>query len=321
MWDRRRISKYLRTVMKMCVSFIFIWYLIYKTELDLIWDNVSNYPFLLLFSAFLLMMVNSAVGAVSLHALYHKESLARIFAVNLESCFYALVLPGQLLGESAKILLLSSEKGSLARRMSAVFIDKVLNMIVLLWLGTLGIYMSADFHNRGWQMFLTAASGCVSVLFSAGMSKPVCGYFMTAIKKIKIRKVRSALDKYFKIWTEYAGDKKAVLVSAISGVFYHLLQNSTYYILAAGLSIGISFWDFCWISAVLTFILLLPVSVGGLGVRETSIVGLMGLFGVNKDVALSFSLLLLFLQILRAFVGGILILAGKEHRYETNSDH
>lgn len=321
MWDWGRISRYLKAIMKICVSFFFIWYLIYKTDLALVWNNVKNYPFILLFSAFILMMVNSAVGAVSLHALYHKERLSRILTVTLESCFYALVLPGQLLGESTKILLLSSEKGSLVQRTSAVFIDKVLNMIVLLWLGTLGIHMSANFYNRKLQVLLTAASICVSVLFAAGISKAFCAYVRKAINKIQISKVRGALNRYLGIWMEYAGDKKALLVSAISGIFYHLLINSIYYILASGLSIGISFFDFCWMNTVLTFILLFPLSVGGLGVRETSIVGMMGLFGVNKDVAFSFSLLLFFQQILRAFVGGILILAGKEHRYETDSDH
>lgn len=304
-------NKYIKPSIKICVSVLLTGYLILKTDLKLIWENIRDYPMILLLAALILMLGNSAVGAMSLHALYKKESASRIFVITLESCFYSLVLPGQLLGESTKILLLSPDKGKLSQRVLAVFIDKVLNCIVLLWLGTLGLFCSAGLYGRKMRMLFLIVSLGVTVIFMAGMSNCFCLTFKKIIEKIRIEKIQMVVDKYFFMWTEYSKDKKALFCSAAFGIVYHLIINLIYCVLAAGLSIKLSFWNFCWVNALLTFILLLPVSIGGLGMREASMVGLLGMFGVADDVAFSFSILIFCVQMIRAIIGGMLIMTGK----------
>lgn len=313
-WNKIYKNRHLKTALKLCVSVLFIWYLLHRTDPGLVWENVRHYPPVPLLGAFVLMMADCWIAAVSLHALYGQESTAGIFIVTLKSCFYSLMLPGQLLGESAKILLLPAESGSISQRASAVLIDKALNVAALFWLGALGIFISDDYPDSGLRIFFGTMAAGVTAFLMFSMSSAFCACAGRLIKKIKKGRIRDAADKYWGIWAGYAENKKGVLVSASCGAIYHLLINFMYCILASGFSMHISPWDFCWVNALLTLILLLPVSVGGLGIRETSLAGLLGLLGVNADAAFSFSILILLLQVMRASVGGLLVLSGRTGR-------
>ncbi len=307
------VRKFGKPALKICVSVLLAAYLLYRTDLELIWENIRAYPPGLLAAAFLLMLANSAVGAASLQALYKEETVCRIFLVTLKSCFYSMVLPGQLLGESTKVLLLSRRPGNLARRVSAVIVDKVLNSIVLLWLGTFGLLHTPVFDGSFVKGLSLAVSAGVTVFLFAGMNVHFCLWLGRVLDTMRAGRVQGILKRYLDIWTGYAKDRRAVICSGVFGLVYHLLINLVYCVLARGLSMQVSFLDFCWVNAMLTFILLLPVSVGGLGVREVSLAGMLGILGVSRGAAVSLSILLLFLQVLRALIGGGLLLAGKGH--------
>ncbi len=305
-------NKNLRFLVKLFISCFLVWMLLDNIDLHLIWKTIRNYPMRLFFAAFALMMINSIVGALSLYVLYRRENISRIWLVTIKSCFYSLILPGQLLGESTKVLMLSPKKEDLTKRVSAVLLDKVLNIIALSWLGVIGIFRSSGYYSKGMRMIFAVAASGVSVLLVAGMSRFICSVAGRAVQMMREGRLKSTAEKCCEIWSVYVRDKSAVLISTGFGLIYHLIIDFMYCILAYGLSIPLSFWDFCWINALLTLILLMPVSVGGLGVREASMVGLLGLFGVRQDVAFSLSALMMLLQLLRAGIGGIFVLCQKE---------
>lgn len=67
-----------------------------------------------------------------------------------------------------------------------------------------------------------------------------------------------------------------------------------------GLSLGLplSFADYLVFIPVVTVVTLVPVSVGGWGVREAAFVALLGLVGVPSHMALAFSVMFGFVGIL-----------------------
>jgi hypothetical protein len=62
---------------------------------------------------------------------------------------------------------------------------------------------------------------------------------------------------------------------------------------------------FAFISLV-DLVRLMPISVGGLGVREWAVIGLFGSIGIAREQALTFSILAFAPIYLNAIVGGIL---------------
>jgi hypothetical protein len=58
----------------------------------------------------------------------------------------------------------------------------------------------------------------------------------------------------------------------------------------------------------MSLVLLLPISIGGIGLRDVTLVGMLGGFGIATDQALALSLALLGLQLAMVVVGAILML-------------
>jgi uncharacterized membrane protein YbhN (UPF0104 family) len=75
-------------------------------------------------------------------------------------------------------------------------------------------------------------------------------------------------------------------------------------ILAKAIGINISYYDWCWVFGVISIVVLLPVTIGGVGLREGGFVLLLGYFGVQNDKALALSLSIFGLQITGALIGG-----------------
>jgi uncharacterized membrane protein YbhN (UPF0104 family) len=64
----------------------------------------------------------------------------------------------------------------------------------------------------------------------------------------------------------------------------------------------------------LTLALFLPLTVGGLGVREGTLIGLLGMFGCSSEIAIALSLTAFSFYVMLAVVGGVLSFAIKAPR-------
>jgi hypothetical protein len=67
----------------------------------------------------------------------------------------------------------------------------------------------------------------------------------------------------------------------------------------------VGFVDWCWIFGVLSVALFLPFSIAGVGVRDLTLVGLLGLMSVPPDKAMALSFYLLAVNIFIAGIGGV----------------
>lgn len=74
----------------------------------------------------------------------------------------------------------------------------------------------------------------------------------------------------------------------------------------------ISFWIVFFVTPILFFIFILPVSFGSLGVREASYIMVYHLFGVPIEIALIVSFLGLFSILINIAIGGIVMLINKK---------
>jgi hypothetical protein len=74
---------------------------------------------------------------------------------------------------------------------------------------------------------------------------------------------------------------------------------------ARALLIGVPAMDLGWVRSALDLVLILPISIAGLGLRDASLVTMLNHLGVPAAVALAFSFVLLGRTILVALLGGL----------------
>ena len=78
------------------------------------------------------------------------------------------------------------------------------------------------------------------------------------------------------------------------------------YLVARAIGVTISVWYFVLFVPIVSVVLMLPVSMSGLGVREGAYVYLFGQAGVSTAQALTMSLLIYALRVVAGLVGGLL---------------
>lgn len=82
------------------------------------------------------------------------------------------------------------------------------------------------------------------------------------------------------------------------------------FFLAKSLAVNVDFLYLLVVVPVALFVQMLPVSIYGIGVRESAMVALLAVVGVSTETAISLSILMLAIQIAGSFPGGILFALG-----------
>lgn len=315
-------NKKVKVFVKISITVSLVFIIVYKIDICTIIQNFKGYSVGYFVTAFVVSLIVNLIGSFSLHAVYPKEKVLDIFKVTLKSNFYAMALPGQLLGETTKIFLLSKEQSSLSERVSAVVIDKFLNAIAMIIVGGIGLFLSPNMQEVILQRCLFAGFAIMVLGLLALKNEKLLHLLEKNIDRvIKNEKWLRKSEECLNTWSNYSNKNRELIISGILGIVYQLVIAVTYYVIGLGLGIEVSFWDYCWINAMLTLILFLPVSIGGLGVREATLIGFLGELNINAEKAVTLSVLMLGIQLLRAAIGGLLLLCEqRDSSYERKAN-
>jgi len=313
----RAISKQ-KPLLKAVFSITVVVLLVVKYDWKLLWETFSTASSTWLLAAFLQAAVVHVVGVIRWKLLCRGVSLFALLRLTYIARFYSTVLPGQLFGEAAKVAYLGSslkddEKTGMAMEevAASVVVDKIVGLIGLLMVGLFGGATRLDMLGHS---FIWVLCACCFLLIAI-IFLPASGVVETILSKTEARwprlqKLCARLSYFLRSWKLYLKTPWRLVASLLLGVIFQLVNTLVFCWFGAAVSIDIPYADWCWINAVLSVALLLPISYAGLGVREVTMVGFLAMLGVSEPAALSCSLLFLCLQIFDAVVGGLFLLAG-----------
>lgn len=94
--------------------------------------------------------------------------------------------------------------------------------------------------------------------------------------------------------------------AAIPAAVQVILASAAVQLLARSVGIDLPLLTSIWVTAAVYAVVLLPISVAGVGVREVTLTGALGLLGINASLAVALSILLLADPIINAFIGGFM---------------
>jgi hypothetical protein len=268
------------------------------------------------------------ISALKWKVLYPNATLGRIFETILVGHFFSMLLPGQLFGEASKIAYLAGDakkndvNSGVARLSASVIVDKITGLIGLLILGTFGTFFSSE-PEKVRYIAAPFAAAIIGILFILVCLRFQWCYlaikgFCDLLKKVpQIKMMAYTLLSIAETWRFYLYSPLKLLSSISWGIIYHCLIVCVHLTLCYYLKIHVSFWDLSWVCALLSIILLLPFSIGGVGLRESGYVGALSILSVMPDSALALSLSIFSLHVIGNFVGGLLVLKSIAFRPHT----
>jgi hypothetical protein len=300
----------LKTLLRISVSALLIFLLLRKTDFSAILNTMHNFSLTNLLAAFLLFSFTFVILAYKWKILLPEQSLFILIKTILIGHFYSTILPGQIAGEAAKAYTLGRGKKNAEVIAASVLIDKITGLLGLLIVGISGLFFSRTVVPPTLTISLIIATFLVVLSLVLIQVKLI----FTSILKIfnylksvfpKAGKVFSQIELLIHAWRMYSQKSKILFYSILFGIAYQVVSIFTSMLLAGDLHISVSFFDWSWIAAFLSFALLIPLSIGGIGIREGTLVGVLAIVGVIPANALALSFSLFAFTLIYAIVGGI----------------
>lgn len=94
--------------------------------------------------------------------------------------------------------------------------------------------------------------------------------------------------------------------SLLLGVVVQLAAVWINYRIGLELGVRVTISDWCWVFGIVSIASALPFSIGGIGIREGSLVGSLALLGVAAEKAMAVSIIVFSLLLAAAAIGGLL---------------
>lgn len=309
---KKDMSKYVKFV----ISLILIFILISKIDIDDFCQIISGVSIGIVVGSCFIYNASVFLNGVKWHFFLSESSIFKLIIICFKSQFYSTVLPGQLFGEASKIVDWKATGEKIEKVASSVVFDKISSLIGTMLVGVLGLIFSkiqVPIILRCAFLVLTIIMllAIIVVRFSV-VNELILQCFNKIWKLVKYKKLLRKTYFFYKAWYSFAGKGNFIIKSIIVAMGNQFLGSFQVWMIAKGMGINISIWEFFWIVPAVAVVLLLPISFAGLGIREVSFVGLLSLYGVKSEQAVSVSVMMLISQISAAMIGAFMILFARK---------
>lgn len=271
----------------------------------------------LLIPAFILFIAVRFIWAylrsLCLRPLHLNFTVLQLFKIILIATFYSVILPGGIVtGSAAAWYKLSKPEHKNVEAGALLVFIRLIEMLTLLAIGLIGVWFDPHLNSLYFRAVVGVMFLGVVVLILPFVSPKASQAFERRFAPVfhrlpASRRVREKSRRGWRTLTAFqALGKGTIAVTLGLSVFSHLIGVLVFVLLAQAVDIRLSVFAIGWLRTLLSIIQMMPVSIAGLGVREISLVMLLGDYGIPKAQALSWSLAVFGLTAVVAAAGGLL---------------
>ena len=297
--DKKAFLKAAQPWLLRLVGVLLLIYLLAKVDLNAlftIWAGARKaYLLAAVILAYVMMIAKVERWRVLLKAQQIPFSFQDANAAYFSAYYAGVVTPGRA-GEFLKLLHLRQKTGaSLGAGIVSVLLDRLLDLIVLVVLASLGVIVIPQFAILGGLGVWTAGIALLSTVAFIFLRSEPCQRWVTRLVSGMI--TRFGTSQVHEQLTDFRrGLQKAAEPAVMAPVLALTLASWAALLLACfalvmSLGISVSFWYAAFAMAAAGLVSLLPFSIAGIGVRDTALIAIFGLVGVNQSASLAYSLL------------------------------
>ncbi len=280
------------------------------TALVSAWQSSALEAFGWFLVAFVILGISFAIGALRFHTLLRGASVAvawsGLFRAYLVAGFFNLVLPGAILGDVYRLWDVKEDAGSGSRALGILIVERLLSLAAL---GSLGL-IAAPFiplrdADRYLVVILVGLCGAVALGTTAALhprANPILRKSIHPFGRLSSR-IGEGADSALQAVAELGESPRVLLRGFALSLVNQGLPVLAVLVLAEPLAGDPGWMWFAVIVPFVTLVSLVPISIGGTGVREYLYVALFGAVGMPAEAALALSLSVLATAIVWAVVG------------------
>ena len=314
-------KKTLFLLLKISLSVALILWMTHDVALGSVFAIISESSTALLTLAFSLFFVGYVITAFRWRTLIRVQGgdapiffLVRSFMVAL---FFNNFLPSTVGGDVVRMYDSWRLGNSKSDAVTVVLVDRFLGLIVLLWFALLALIFDEAVAGAVpfigvWVAASLAGIGIATWLI---LKIPVSTtQMLSSAKSGGVARIGRILEKVHRSFQAYRQARSAVLRALGLSVLLQVNVVVHFILVARAVGIDVPAESMFLIIPVAVFIMMVPISINAIGVREAVFVFLFSLYGVQSVEALAFAWIAYSFTLLQGVLGGLVFALRREKR-------
>jgi len=306
----KKVSKNIKNILRVFLAFFLLGYILLTNDLPLVFEYFLKIPLFTWIIVLAIQIFQVLVETMRFSTFYSGKKFLNLLHMHLVTTAYALILPGNLATESFRAYMLGKEGKKYGRSSVVVIINKLIGLLVLLLMGAIGLLITRSLEAWIATIFILCAITLILILFSLKFS-----FLRNLVYKLilyisnkggKIKELSEHTARMLHHWENFTNVRIIMIKAFILSTLMRLTTVVIGAILTHAMGLDFLFFDWLWIQALLTFALMIPLTLGGFGVREAGLIGMLSVVSVMPEQALAVSFGFLFLKVVQGLTGIIL---------------
>ncbi len=310
----------LKLIIKVAVSAGLLTVLLKMADLEVVADAVSRADWRLIALSFVLWYVHYTTAASRwrlIARLHHADaSLGFYVRSYMVTHFFNNFLPSTVGGDIVRVYDTWKTGATKAGAAATVLVDRILGVLALAIVAAIGVFILGQ--RSALPSGLTVILGVLIVAqlaFVLLLFHPPRWWLslVTQLAAVDNRLVSRIATIFQQVTREFEGQGQLLIRSLLLSFVIHLNTVITYYLVGKAVGIDLDFWVYVGVVPIALIIMMIPLSINGIGLREGAFTVLLGQFGVEVSLALTFSWVYYGMTLVHGVIGGVVYAFRKGH--------
>lgn len=321
------MRKPLLVALKVLISVSLLYWLISRADLPTIWQTIKSANWSLLMLAFASFYVGYLCTArrwqIIMGVIKVPAKFWDLFLTFSVATFFNNFLPSTVGGDAYRMIesyRMGARKG---QAVAVIFIDRILGLSALLiiaFLASLVVPKVATQIPFLWLFMIAAFAGLAMLawfVFGHGRHTLIGWFSGQNPVSRAIHKILNKLDAGIGL---FRGRHDVLRQAIFLSLILQVVVVIHYLLIARALHIDISLAALFIITPLANLLMVAPISINGIGLREAIFVFLMGIYGVSEEHALAFSICAFVMILGQGVIGGLVFMFRKKRHPATLAD-
>ena len=290
--------------------------LISQTSLRDIFTTLKEANHLLLGISFSLHALGLVISAIRWQILIKAQEdwapisfLAKSYLVG---SFFNLFLPTRIGGDVVRIWDGSRYSKSLIKSSAIVLVERLSGVIVLFLFAFCASLIRLDMAQQFPVIWVSLILSFFGLSLLALFLTPVADIILEKLpEKSRFNTIKQKIRQFRETILFYGKRKRALGKAFFWAALLQINVIFHYYLIGEALHLGIELLDYLIFIPIVHLILLIPITINGLGLREGAYLEIFRYYGISSAAAISFSWIDLAFMLIVGIVGGIIYVLRK----------
>jgi len=314
------MKKRLVYITKILISVVLIWYLLRKINLPFIFQTIEEASLHWLIFSFVLNLLGRLISAIRWKYLLASQDIdipLKVLVISLfVGHFFNNFLPSTVGGDAIRAYDSAKYSRRKIESMVTVITERIMGILALGTLAMGAVILNYFVFKKIYGFFWIIFEFFIAIAFLFFLititSNHFVNFLLKLLNQLKLSKIGNKIKKVFIVYDLVQKKKNVLFITFIISLILQLNVVLHYYLISKAIDMKISMLYIFTIIPIVLVILLIPISINGIGVRENAYAFLMALIGIPKEKAVAFSWIAFGFTLLMGILGGIIFAFRKE---------